>query len=52
MNIPSAAFADFPPLWAPIASNGLVVGVILAIVMEIVVRWERYETVATSSKAG
>ncbi|MCA0754236.1 uracil/xanthine transporter [Paenibacillus sp. N4] len=44
MNVPVSAFADFPPLLTPIASNGLVVGVILAIVMEKIVRWENYET--------
>ncbi|WP_042203166.1 uracil/xanthine transporter [Paenibacillus camerounensis] len=43
MNIPAAAFADFPPLLTPVASNGLVVGVILAIVMENLIPWSQFE---------
>jgi len=44
MNIPASAFADFPPLWSPIFSNGLIVGVIVAIVMEVAIRWETFES--------
>ncbi|WP_310828663.1 uracil/xanthine transporter [Paenibacillus pedocola] len=44
MNVPVTAFADFPPLLTPLVSNGLVVGVILAIVMENLIHWGRYET--------
>ncbi|MWC29575.1 uracil/xanthine transporter [Paenibacillus sp. MMS18-CY102] len=44
MNIPSSAFTEFPPLLMPILSNGLVIGVIMVIVLENVVRWEKYET--------
>jgi xanthine/uracil permease len=43
MNVPASAFADFPPLLTPIASNGLVVGVILAILMENLIHWGKYE---------
>ncbi|EFM08493.1 Xanthine/uracil/vitamin C permease [Paenibacillus curdlanolyticus YK9] len=46
MNIPSSAFTEFPPLLMPILSNGLVIGVMMVIVLENVVRWEKYETKA------
>ncbi|MFD1956637.1 uracil/xanthine transporter [Paenibacillus thailandensis] len=44
MNVPASAFAEFPPLLTPIVSNGLVIGVILAIAMENAIRWDKYET--------
>lgn len=44
MNIPASAFAQFPPLLTPVASNGLLVGVILAMLMENFIQWEKYET--------
>jgi xanthine/uracil permease len=43
MNLPASAFAEFPPLLTPIASNGLIVGVILAILLENFIHWEKYE---------
>lgn len=49
MNVPASAFTDFPPLLTPIASNGLIVGVILAIAMENIVRWENYETLPSGT---
>lgn len=51
MNIPASAFADFPPLLTPLASNGLVVGVILALVMENLVPWSQFEPKASSLPA-
>ncbi|WP_211749238.1 uracil/xanthine transporter [Paenibacillus sp. Marseille-Q4541] len=44
MNIPASAFTEFPPLLTPILSNGLVIGVMLVIILENVVRWDKYET--------
>lgn len=44
MNIPVSAFSEFPPLLTPILSNGLIIGVILVIILENVVRWERFDT--------
>ncbi|UQZ36810.1 uracil/xanthine transporter [Paenibacillus sp. PK3_47] len=49
MNIPATAFAEFPPLLTPLASNGLVVGVILAVLMENFIHWEKYETPSLAS---
>ncbi|GLX66799.1 uracil/xanthine transporter [Paenibacillus glycanilyticus] len=51
MNIPASAFAEFPPLLTPILSNGLIIGVILAIILENLVRWELFETKAAEPKA-
>lgn len=44
MNIPSSAFTEFPPLLTPILSNGLVIGVVIVIILENFVRWDKYET--------
>lgn len=43
MNVPASAYADFPPLLTPLASNGLVVGVILSLILENLVHWDNYE---------
>ncbi|WP_151736998.1 uracil/xanthine transporter [Paenibacillus tengchongensis] len=51
MNMPASAFAGFPPLLAPLASNGLVVGVMVAIAMEAFVRWENYDNKPAAATA-
>jgi len=43
MNVPASAFADFPPLLTPIVSNGLVIGVVVVILLESFVRWDKYD---------
>lgn len=48
MNIPASAFTEFPLVLTPILSNGLVVGVVIAIVLENVVKWDKYETKKTA----
>ncbi|MCM3784571.1 uracil/xanthine transporter [Neobacillus mesonae] len=48
MNIPVSAFKDFPPLLTPILSNGLVIGVVLVIILENVVGWDKYEGKVTN----
>lgn len=52
MNIPVSAFAEFPPLLTPILSNGLIIGVILVILLEIFVRWDRFETTTKAPEPG
>lgn len=41
MNLPASAFSDLPPLLTPLLSNGLVIGVLLVLVVENVVKWDR-----------
>ncbi|MBD7968797.1 uracil/xanthine transporter [Paenibacillus gallinarum] len=49
MNIPSSAFTEFPPLLTPILSNGLIIGVVMVIILENFVRWDKYETKAATT---
>ncbi|MGO4109916.1 uracil/xanthine transporter [Paenibacillus sp. YAF4_2] len=43
MNIPASAFAEFPPLLTPILSNGLIIGVLLVIILENFIQWDKFE---------
>lgn len=43
MNIPSETFSSLPILIRPLLSNGLLVGIILAIILENVVNWSKFE---------
>lgn len=52
MNIPISAFRDFPPLLTPLLSNGLVMGVVLVIILENMVGWDKYETAKLNNKMG
>ncbi|MEC2056073.1 uracil/xanthine transporter [Peribacillus psychrosaccharolyticus] len=42
MNIPSETFSSLPVLIRPLLSNGLLVGIILAIILENVVDWSKF----------
>ncbi|MGM9985944.1 MAG: uracil/xanthine transporter [Bacillaceae bacterium] len=46
MNCPQAVFNSLPILVQPFLSNGLITGVIIAIILEKVVNWSKYETPA------
>ncbi|MFD2701657.1 uracil/xanthine transporter [Paenibacillus shunpengii] len=52
MNIPISAFRDFPPLLTPLLSNGLVIGVVLVIILENMVGWDKYETAKLNKNMG
>ncbi|QQK78388.1 uracil/xanthine transporter [Salicibibacter cibarius] len=41
MTMPGTYFSSLPELWQPLLSNGLLVGLILAIVLEMVIPWDR-----------
>ncbi len=43
MNIPATAFSTIPELIRSLVQNGLVVGILLAIVMELVIPWDKLE---------
>lgn len=43
MNIPSETFSSLPVLIRPLLSNGLLVGIILAIILENVIDWSKFE---------
>ncbi|WP_409342110.1 uracil/xanthine transporter [Paenibacillus sp. MBLB4367] len=43
LNVPAEAFAALPGMIRPIVGNGLLMGVLLAIVLELTVDWSRYE---------
>lgn len=44
MVIPSSAFTDVPQMIRPLLSNGLLVGILLAILLENTIKWTKYET--------
>lgn len=43
MNLPPVAFSSLPVLIQPLISNGLLMGLILAIIMEFTVKWSLIE---------
>ncbi|WP_180316696.1 uracil/xanthine transporter [Shouchella shacheensis] len=43
MTMPASAFSTLPSLWQPLLSSGLLVGLVLAIVLENVVPWDQLE---------
>ncbi|WP_409345560.1 uracil/xanthine transporter [Paenibacillus sp. MBLB4367] len=43
MNIPAAAFADVPALIRPIVSNGLLMGIVLAVTINNVIDWDKFD---------
>ncbi|MEK3796924.1 uracil/xanthine transporter [Peribacillus sp. FSL H8-0477] len=43
MNIPSETFSSLPFLIRPLLSNGLLVGILLAIILENVIDWSKFE---------
>nr|WP_279630138.1 purine/pyrimidine permease [Paenibacillus protaetiae] len=51
MNIPASAFGQIPPLLVPILSNGLIIGVILVILLENLIRWDRFDPAVPASSA-
>ncbi|MGO4498869.1 uracil/xanthine transporter [Paenibacillus sp. 2RAB27] len=44
LNVPPEAFSVFPGIIRPIVGNGLLMGVLLAIFLELTVDWSRYDT--------
>lgn len=43
MTIPPSAFSSIPALIRPLLQNGLVVGILLAIVLEQLIRWDKHK---------
>ncbi|WP_090399813.1 uracil/xanthine transporter [Natribacillus halophilus] len=41
MTMPGTYFSSLPELWQPLLSNGLLVGLMLAIVLEMAIPWDR-----------
>ena len=44
MNIPPALFGSFPVLLQPLITNGLIMGVIISIILEKMVDWNKLTT--------
>lgn len=42
MNLPSEMFSNIPILISPFITNGLITGVIIAIILESIVKWDSY----------
>ncbi|MCM2531237.1 uracil/xanthine transporter [Neobacillus pocheonensis] len=46
MNLSPVVFSSFPMLIQPLISNGLIMGLILAIILEMSVKWEAFEEIS------
>ncbi len=43
MNIPASAFSTIPMMIRPLVSNGMLMGILLAILLENTVRWDKFD---------
>ncbi|GHH97727.1 uracil/xanthine transporter [Neobacillus kokaensis] len=50
MNIPAEMFSSIPMLVRPLISSGLLMGIILAIVLENTINWSKVEQIETAKK--
>jgi len=42
MNLPREVFAGLPALIRPLLSNGLLMGILLAVILENFIHWDRF----------